>query len=61
MPVYACHTSVSGHVSPKAKLRMLYLVDLTRDRKGMKEWFTAVPRRGQKREGENVNIFRKAV
>lgn len=52
MPAYACHTSVSCHVSPEAKLKMLYLVDLTRDRKEMKEWFTAAPRRGRKREGE---------
>lgn len=61
MPVCACHTSVSCHVSPEAKLGLLYLVDLTRDRKGMKECFTTAPRGGRKREGENVNIFRKTI
>lgn len=57
MPVYACHTSVSCHVSPEAKLRMLYLMDITRH--SMKEWFKAALWRGRKREGENVNIFRR--
>lgn len=61
MPTYACHKSESCHVSPEAKLRMLYLVDLTRYRKGMKEWFTAAQRRRGKGEGGNVNIFRKTV
>lgn len=52
MSAYACHTSVSFHVSPEARLRMLYLVDLTRHRKGMKEWFTAAQRRGGKEREE---------
>lgn len=59
MPAYACHTSVSCHVSPEAKLRMLYLLDLTRHRKGMKEWFTAAPRGGGKREGK-CKYFQKS-
>jgi len=43
-------------VSPEAKLRMLSLLNLTRQKKGMKECFIAAQRRGK-----NCNIFRKAV
>lgn len=59
MPVYACHISVSCHVSPEAKLRMLYLMDITRH-SDEKMVYSCFMEREEKR-GENVNIFRKIV